>query len=505
MAFLDFISNVAKNIQPGIQSAQTQVPLNLGEDPSFSTRLGGVLGQISQYATDAGQNKFYGDMMNANPDYAQNYFKGLNENQQVKNQAQSLIDDRMERMRVRREKEDQKAALATIAKSFPTNDPLGSALSQFATVAPEQGIPALFNYQTHLAEQNSPLVQMQIAKAKAEMDLAARRADIFSGLMGGGMTQPTTPQPGLASFNMGAVPIGAESLDAGLAPGVPKSPPPPGLGQMVPPMGPTEPAPVIVQPQIQPIPLQNKAAPSALENIQPVQPQTQPQFGQDPNRFRQLGMMLLSTGAQEDVQQGAALLSLADNMDKANFDRNNKINENETNLEKQESDLRKEFETLPDVKEFRAQERAYQAILAGAQDLSGPGSISAIFNFMKSLDPTSTVREGEYATASNAGGIPTWVRNSFNKAKDGNGLTPELRDQFIQQAYSQIKSQSNLFQSRVNEYRALANEYGFKPDRVIKGPRVDLKMPEKISDRYVELKGVTYERKPDGTFVKVSK
>lgn len=151
-----------------------------------------------------------------------------------------------------------------------------------------------------------------------------------------------------------------------------------------------------------------------------------------------------------------------------------------------ESALRKEFDALPDVKEFRVQERAYQAIKAGAKDLSGPGGIATIFNFMKSLDPASTVREGEYATAQNAGGIPTWLRNIWNKAQDGNAVTPELRDQFLNQAYEQYQAANQLFTSRVDQYRGFASDYGFNPDRVAKGPRLKITPPEKLAAQAVK-------------------
>jgi len=49
--------------------------------------------------------------------------------------------------------------------------------------------------------------------------------------------------------------------------------------------------------------------------------------------------------------------------------------------------------------------------------------IGTIFSFMKMLDPTSTVREGEYATAQNTAGVEDKIRNAYNKALDGSFLT----------------------------------------------------------------------------------
>ena len=58
------------------------------------------------------------------------------------------------------------------------------------------------------------------------------------------------------------------------------------------------------------------------------------------------------------------------------------------------------------------------------------GDLSLIFNYMKMLDPGSTVREGEFATAQNATGIPERVLNSYNNALKGTRLSSGQRDQF---------------------------------------------------------------------------
>lgn len=62
------------------------------------------------------------------------------------------------------------------------------------------------------------------------------------------------------------------------------------------------------------------------------------------------------------------------------------------------------------------------------------GDIGLIFNYMKTLDPGSTVREGEFATAANAGGVGTKVLNLYNKVISGERLTPEQRGAFFKQS-----------------------------------------------------------------------
>ena len=65
----------------------------------------------------------------------------------------------------------------------------------------------------------------------------------------------------------------------------------------------------------------------------------------------------------------------------------------------------------------------------------GFNDVAMIFAFMKSLDPTSVVRESEYATAANAGvGVPEKIWKAYNRALNGEILLPQLRREIIRAA-----------------------------------------------------------------------
>lgn len=100
---------------------------------------------------------------------------------------------------------------------------------------------------------------------------------------------------------------------------------------------------------------------------------------------------------------------------------------------------------------------------------SGPtpaGDMALIFNYMKMLDPGSTVREGEYATASNAGSIPERIRAQYNKATEGEPLTEVMRKDFKGQAENIMRA-SLLKQVQLeDEYKAIAQRNGMNPDDV---------------------------------------
>ena len=120
--------------------------------------------------------------------------------------------------------------------------------------------------------------------------------------------------------------------------------------------------------------------------------------------------------------------------------------------------LRKEFNGLPEVKAYKEASIAYQKLEQAAQDASAAGDIALIFNFMKTLDPGSTVREGEFATASNAGGVDSTILNAYNKAVDGTRLTPEQRTSFVAQGRRAFAAHKTAYDAAAGRYGALAGE-----------------------------------------------
>lgn len=127
-----------------------------------------------------------------------------------------------------------------------------------------------------------------------------------------------------------------------------------------------------------------------------------------------------------------------------------------------EQKLRNEYNTQ--TGDFQTVRSSYQRVLQ-SQDTPA-GDIALIFNYMKMLDPGSVVREGEFATAQNAGGIPDRILNAYNKALNGERLNPGQREMFSNQA----KSLYTGAQSREKEVRKglerVINNYGLKKSNV---------------------------------------
>lgn len=83
---------------------------------------------------------------------------------------------------------------------------------------------------------------------------------------------------------------------------------------------------------------------------------------------------------------------------------------------------------------------------------SGPASIATVFKFMKALDPTSVVREGEFATAENSAGVPEAVRNMYNKLASGERLGDNQIQSFVSTARNLANSAIDSSSTEINGY-----------------------------------------------------
>lgn len=143
-----------------------------------------------------------------------------------------------------------------------------------------------------------------------------------------------------------------------------------------------------------------------------------------------------------------------------------------------EANLRKEFNALPDVKNYRtvATQAAAVKRLAAAPP-SANGDIAMVYAVMKSYDPTSVVRETEFATAQNASGVPDKIRNAYNKALNGQRLNPKQRAEMARTVSSFADTYKQRFDTVANEYRSYASDYSGNPDRVVTVPQEQVAPP----------------------------
>ena len=95
-----------------------------------------------------------------------------------------------------------------------------------------------------------------------------------------------------------------------------------------------------------------------------------------------------------------------------------------------EGKMRKEYNDQ--TKPYQEVKSAYGRVLSSED--TAVGDLSLIFGYMKMLDPGSVVREGEFATAQNAAGVPERIMNIYNKVATGQRLSPSQRESFKGQA-----------------------------------------------------------------------
>jgi hypothetical protein len=182
-----------------------------------------------------------------------------------------------------------------------------------------------------------------------------------------------------------------------------------------------------------------------------VQPKQQAPLSVSP------GETLLDPNTFEPIYTGAPDPKDALAIEKEGFDR--------------ESALWKEYMAAEPVKTYQALRNSYERIRQSAQTDSGPGDLGLIFNYMKMLDPGSVVREGEFATAENAGGVGQQITNLYNRVVSGERLTPELREQFVaaadrlyQEASANLADINQTMNSRATGWGVDPNRFIFPPE-----------------------------------------
>lgn len=92
------------------------------------------------------------------------------------------------------------------------------------------------------------------------------------------------------------------------------------------------------------------------------------------------------------------------------------------------------------------------SIAERAKQNNASAQVALVYQYMKSLDPNSTVREGEYATAKNTAGVPARIRNSYNKVKNGSFLTSDQIDSMVADTTKLSETASLQIQDRSNEF-----------------------------------------------------
>ena len=132
---------------------------------------------------------------------------------------------------------------------------------------------------------------------------------------------------------------------------------------------------------------------------------------------------------------------------------------------KQEGALRDDFTKLS--KTFLDVRDAHGRVKESAKNPSAAGDLALVFNYMKMLDPGSTVREGEFATAQNSAGIPDRVKAMYNKSISGERLADTTRNDFVTRASMLYERQAKNHRKLEDQFKGMAKKYSLNTDRVV--------------------------------------
>lgn len=135
------------------------------------------------------------------------------------------------------------------------------------------------------------------------------------------------------------------------------------------------------------------------------------------------------------------------------IDLRNKTETTRQLFDKPLNDLSANFDKNKQVQDYKNVVISYNTISSAARNPSAAGDLSLIFQYMKVLDPGSTVREGEFANAQNAASVPDRIRNMFNNWQKGQRLDEKQREDFITQAKKIVDARGKSIDPLIRQTR----------------------------------------------------
>lgn len=116
---------------------------------------------------------------------------------------------------------------------------------------------------------------------------------------------------------------------------------------------------------------------------------------------------------------------------------------------------RDKFRADPVVKWFEESMTQFDDLAYSLTRESWPWDMAAIFQFMKTMDPTSVVRESEFENAANSAGLASKWKNMYKKLEKWDLLTPQMTEEFklLTKKYieNKAKSYNRLYNDMVRD------------------------------------------------------
>ena len=139
-----------------------------------------------------------------------------------------------------------------------------------------------------------------------------------------------------------------------------------------------------------------------------------------------------------------------------------------------EMSLRKEFSAAPEVKNFIEIDSQFKRLDKAMGEAQKGGSLVAVDQALitilnKMLDPSSVVRESEYARTPGDLALLNRIKGKIEKIRTGGaGLTQEDRDAIATMAKNFLVVSKDVYDSQVDYYTDLSNRYGYAPENIVR-------------------------------------
>ena len=137
-----------------------------------------------------------------------------------------------------------------------------------------------------------------------------------------------------------------------------------------------------------------------------------------------------------------------------------------TRMDKMRGDLEKERKDAK-VGAVVDSYRRMHAYVSDPSQFSGPGDIAMVFNFMKTLDPASVVRESEFVTAAKAGSRAYEFARQWNRFITGERFVEADRKAFLNSVRGLVEPAMKTDQFIKDKYARVARRWGYPPSLIV--------------------------------------
>ena len=117
-----------------------------------------------------------------------------------------------------------------------------------------------------------------------------------------------------------------------------------------------------------------------------------------------------------------------------------------------------------DIAQFPEVRDAYGKVQSSAKSGTGVSDMALVFSFMRVLDPTSVVREGEYERAIKTEGIPGWLWAMVQRVQNGALLTKDQRERMVKEAGTYFEQKRSAYRRARQWVDRIADHYGINRD-----------------------------------------